>query len=236
MSKIQNIELDGKNFGVFFASAGKKIISAERIQRAVAVFNSRPFELSSKLISWNKLSWDGVYPYGTATCFYVRSANSQNDIELAKWSGPFLNGNNEDISTEKGKFIQFKIALYSYYNSETIFTPAISMANISCYIQGNSEKFYTSKLDLGFIPKHIVLTYNGTIPTDTIIQFAVTTSGENDLSYYKVIEPNTITSIEDIASAEFLKVAITALGNTKIPFVIDEFGLAIGGEGRKIIS
>jgi hypothetical protein len=69
-----------------------------------------------------------------------------------------------------------------------------------------------------------------------VVQFAVTTSDETDLDNYKIVTPNTVTALDDIATSSFLKVAISALGNTKIPFVVDEFALAVGGDGAVRLS
>jgi hypothetical protein len=235
---VADAKLGGKDFGVFFAPAGKPVFSAERIQRTVAVFDSRPIALSSDVTSWQELSWTGNSPSGTRTYAYVRTASSEALLDGAAWHGPLLNGGGEDISGEAGKTIQFRIAMYSSYDptAGTLDGPTIDQVSASCYVKGTSERFYTSRLSLGFIPKHIILTYNGTIPVDTVVQFAVTTAEYAELSDYKVITPNTVTSIEDIAKAGYLKLVISALGNTEVPFVVDEFALTVGGDGSTRIQ
>jgi hypothetical protein len=221
-----------------YLPAGKAVFSAERIQRTVAIFDSRPIYLAANVTSWKELLWVGNNPTGTKTYVYVRTAATEALLSSSEWTGPLLNGSGEDISSQTGKTIQFRIAMYSEYNSttEVIPSPTISSVTASCYVAGTSERFYTSRLNLGFIPKHIILTYNGTVPTDTVVQFAVTTDDETDLSKYKVITPNTVTSIDDIAKTEYLKLAISALGNTEIPFIVDEFAIAIGGDENTRLS
>ena len=234
---VADAKLDGDDFGVFYSPAGKPILSAERTQRAVAVFDSRPIYLSSGVTSWKELSWVGTSPAGTRTCVYVRTAATEGLLPSA-WRGPLLNGSGEDISGETGKTIQFRIAMYSAYDpvAGSLLTPTVSSMTASCYVLGASERFYTARMSLGFVPKHVILTYNGTIPTDAVVQFAVTTSDEADPSEYKVITPNTVTAIDDIAESGFLKLGVWALGNTEIPFVVDEFAVAIGGDGDARLS
>lgn len=235
---VADVKLAGKDFGVFYSPAGKPIISAERIQRTVAVLDSRPIYLSSSVTSWKSISWDGAFPSGTRTHVYVRTGATDALAQSAAWIGPFLNGAGEDISAETGKTIQFRVVMCSAYDpvAGAMLSPEVSSVSASCYVRGTSQKFYTSRMSLGFVPKHIILTYNGTIPTDTIMQFAVTTSNETNLADYQVIQPNVVTSLEDTARAGFLKVAISALGNTEVPFVVDEFAVAIGGDGMTRLS
>ena len=236
--KVTNVKLNGNDFGVFYSATGKPVLSAERIQRVVAVFDSRPISLASNVTSWKELSWEGDSPTGTKTYVYVRTASSESLLLSSEWHGPMLNGSGEDISSELGMTIQFRIVMYSAYDSvtKTLLSPTVSSVTASCYVMGVSEKFYTSRLSLGFLPKHIILTYNGTIPTDTVMQFAVTTADETSLSAYKVITPNVVTAIDDIAKSNFIKIAVSALGNTSIPFEIDEFAIAIGGDGSTELS
>jgi len=249
--------MEGASFGATFFSAskdgtiscsyestptynyvGKPIFSAEQNQKSVAIFESRPIVMSSSVVSWKNLIWNGYTPEGSQIYVYLRSASSKESLKTEKWNGPFLNEAGEDISSQTGRILQFKIALYSTYNEEFSFgiSPVINSVLISCYVQGLSQTFYTSALSLGFIPKQVVVTYNGSIPEGTIINFAVSTTDSIDTNDYKVIDLNTVEELEEIAKNKFLKMSISALGNTEIPFIVDEFAIAIGGEGFSLIK
>jgi hypothetical protein len=221
-----------------YRSAGKPVFSAEQIQRSVAIFDSRPITMSSNVVSWKNLIWSSYVPTGCQVYFYVRSSSSNEGLKSETWQGPLLNKTGEDISSQTGRILQFRIALYSAYDEElaVMNTPEIGSVLASCYVQGLSQTFYTSKLSLGFVPKQVIITYNGSIPTGTIINFAVSTIDSVDSKDYKIISPNTVVEVEEIAKNQFLKVSISALGNTEVPFVVDEFAVAIGGEGFSLIK
>lgn len=221
-----------------YQPAGKPVFSAEQIQRSVALFDSRPITMSSNIVSWKELLWSAQVPLGCQVYFYVRTSSSNNGLHDEAWQGPLLNQSGENISDQKGRVMQFRIAMYSSYSTalKIINTPKIESVAASCYIQGNSEKFYTSGFSLGFVPKQVIITYNGSIPTGTILNFAVSTIDSVDAKDYKIISPNTVVELEEIAKNPFLKVSISALGNTEVPFIVDEFAVAIGGEGFSIIK
>lgn len=217
---------------VVYRPTGKPVFSAERIQRSVAVFDSRPIVMSSDVASWKKLSWTSTVPEGTKLYAYVRTAATDDLLRLASWKGPLLNGElGEDISSQSGRILQFRMAMYSAYDpsTETLLTPVIETVLASCYVRGAAQKFYTTATSLGFSPTHVLLTYNGSVPTDTIIRFAVSTKDSIDPSDYKIIDPNTVVGIEEISRNSFLKIAVSAIGNTEVPFVVDEFAIAVGG-------
>jgi len=215
---------------------GQSVLSAEKIQRGVSIFDSRPIYLASNVTSWKDISWVSNNPEGSKIYVYVRTAATEALVLNSPWSGPFLNADGESLSEEVGKTIQFRIVMESVYDpGGTILSPAISSMSASCFVKGTSQKFYTSRIGLDFIPKNVMLTYNGTIPDDTILQFGITTTNTSDLSKYMTIEPNTITDLGDFAKASFVKLAISVLGNTEVPFVVDEFALTVSGDGSTIL-
>ena len=229
---IADVKLSGRWHGVFFNNAGKPVFSAERIQQSVSVFNSRPIVMSSDVVSWKTLTWSADVPPGTTLYVYVRTSETEPLLESAQWRGPFLNGTGEDLTDYSGRIMQLKIALYSNYDDNGLLSaPVMHQILVSCYVKGLSQVFYTSRQSLGFIPTHVLLTYNGTIPKNTIVNFAISTENSTDLTKdYQIIPTNTVMDIQNISKNPFLKVAVSALGNTEIPFVIDEFALALGGD------
>jgi len=236
---IPDVKLGGTQYEVSYSPAGKSVFSAERIQRSVAVFDSRPIVMSSEVTSWKELLWSSVVPEGASLYAYVRTASTEELLDSAIWQGPLLNGSGEDISSQLGKIMQFRLAMYSAYEPSTgvASTPEVSLVSASCYVRGSSQMLYTTTMSLGFVPTHVMVTYNGTVPTDTLISFAVSTEDSIDQKDYKLIDPNTVAGMEEIAKNPFLKIAISAIGNTEVPFVIDEFAVAVSGDGfTKIVQ
>ena len=234
---VAETRIGDKNYGVFYSPAGRPVFSAERIQQAVSVFDSRPVVPSSGVTSWKSLSWTSVVPEGTAVYAYVRTAETEAALLLKNWSGPFLNGFG-DLSGEEQSVLQFRLVMLSAYDAiaQEMATPLVTSATASCYIKGQAQAFYTKEFNLSFLPKHIILTYNGTIPAAAIIQFAVSTGNSVSTTDYKVISANTVTSLEEIARQNSIKIAVSAVGNTEVPFVIDEFAFAVGGDGFDLLQ
>ena len=236
---VADAKLSGVDYGLFYNPTGQPVFSAERIQRTVAVFDSRPLVASANVTSWKSLSWTSSVPAGTRLFLYVRSASTEDGLLDSSWVGPMMNGaSGEDISSETGKILQFRLAMYSSYDSFSgvLFTPTVNSVTASCYVQGSSQTFYTATMPLGFVPTHVILTYNGSIPVDTMVNFSVSTVNSTSPKDYKIINPNSIVNIEEIANGEFLKVSISALGNTEVPFIVDEFAIAVAGPGFKTIA
>jgi hypothetical protein len=228
---VASVSLDGNNYGVFYNTNGSPVFSAEKIQELAAVFISRPLVPSASITSWNQLSWISNVPSGTSLYFYVRGASNESSLQTAQWVGPLLNGSGEDISSQTGGILQFKLIMLSSYdeNTEILSTPLVTSVRASCYVVGSSQSFYTSTLPLSFAPTYVFLAYNGTIPNDTLVNFSVSTNDSIDPKYYTTINPNTVVQLN--SPNNFLKVAISAVGNSQIPFVIDEFAVAVGGDG-----
>lgn len=235
---VAEAKLGNKWYGVFYRPAGKPVFAAERIQRTVAVFMSRPIVPSASVTSWKELSWTASGAEGTTMRVYARSATTESELENSQWTRPLLNASGEDISELTGRILQFRVVMVASYDpaSGNASTPLCSSFSASCYIRSSDQTFYTKTLSLGFVPSHVLLTYNGTIPRDTLVEFSISTTDSINSKDFKIINPNTVESIEELARNPFLKVCISALGNTEIPFVIDEFAIAAGGESFTVIS
>jgi hypothetical protein len=229
---VAEAKLGSKWYGIFHYPAGKPVFSAERLQQAAAVFDSRPIVLSSNVTSWKEVGWVSNVPTGSRLYVYVRTAATEGELDNAVWSRPLLNGAGEDISSLSGTAMQFRIAMTSGYDPLTgvAVTPSMSSFSASCYVQGAAQAFYTRAVSLGFVPTHVILTYNGSIPADAMVTFAVSTVDSVAPSDFKTIKPNTVEGVEEIAKSTLLKVCVSAVGNTEIPFVIDEFAIAVAGD------
>jgi len=213
---------------VTFDYIGEKVHSATKVQRMYGYFVSKPISIDTGFASWENLSWNGSKPCGTDIWFYVKSASSQSDLSVAMWSGPYLNAIN-DISDFKGNFLQFMVILSMDGSSCGI--PALNSIKLSYFSYQNDAKFFTKTFDLGFVPKHVLLTYNGTVSQDSIVKFAITGFDSIDPVDYQYIDPNKIEELSQISVlSDKIKVMIEMTGDTGVPVIIDEFALMFSGD------
>lgn len=231
--------LAGSHYGILFYSADAPVFSADRIQTAIAVFDSRYIDASSTLLSWKELSWVSVKPMDTDILVYWRSSGNHESLETKEWSGPFLNGSGEDMSDETGRYLQIRMELRSSYDPdmEGFRTPIVSSFLASCFLTSGEQVFYTKEIELGFKMQHLLLTYNGTVSSDTMIRFAVVGQDTTSPVEYQTISPNHLEELDRIAeNSSGLKIMIGAVGSKEIPFVIDEFAVILSGDGQKKIN
>lgn len=236
---IADVTLDGDHYGVFYAPLSETAYSADRVQRVVAVFESQPIDATAALLSWKSLEWTSDRPEGTRIYLYMRSSSSTSVLPLAAWAGPFLNKAGEDISSQKGRYVQIAVAMYSSYSSTgpVLLTPLVEELRAICYMSGGEAEFYTKKFQLGFKPRHILLTYNGTIPDDALVQFAVAGRDSTDPEEYQVVTPNTIEELDSISQlSDGLKILIKGFGSGEVPFVIDELSVTVSGDQQAKVN
>jgi len=219
--------LAGQEYGVFFYPQGSPIFSANKIYKIFATFESPYLCGDDGFVSWNKLKINYTKFTNNEIYAYVRASDTKNDSS-AMWVGPFLQSE-YDITSLNKQFIQIKIILLANYLN--VASPILNSINISYFKLGSEEKFFTKILNLGFKPKNIILTYNGTIPDSTVIQFAVSGKDTTDSSDFHSITPN---SIEDISENpdlnDKIKIMISGVGNQNVPFIIDEFSFMLSGD------
>ena len=235
--QITDTKINGVHWGVFFHSTGNPAFSAEKIQRLVAVFEGPIVDGGSSLLSWKELSWTLSVPSNTRLYLFFRASASTTGIEETPWNGPHLNGS-KDIDDQTERYLQICAVLYSDGSSvtETLDTPVLSSVRMSSYVSSAAQKFYTKTFNTGFKPKHILLTYNGTIQEGSLVQFAI--SGEDSVNDddYQLVEPGKVIELDEISSlSENIKVLLRATGSTEIPFVVDEFAAAFSGDQDTII-
>lgn len=211
-----------------FDYMGEKVYSATKVQRMYGYFVSKPVQADTGLATWEHLSWNGSKPAGTDIWFYLKSASTQEELDTAIWMGPYLNTVN-DISAIKGTFLQFMIVLSM--DEVGVDTPSLSEIKLSYFSYQNDAKFFTKTFDLGFVPKHVLLTYNGTVSQDSIVRFAITGFDSIDPNDYQYIDPNKIEELSQISVlSDKIKVMIEMTGETGVPVTIDEFALMFSGD------
>ena len=217
---------------VSFNYLGNKVYSAQKIERIFGVFVSQPIQGESGLVSWQEVSWVSSKPVNTDVFVYIKSASTLTGLDSATWNGPYLNSTNS-ISDIKGIYLQFMIIL-SNYNATT---PVFSSISLTYLSNSNAALFYTRAFDLGFVPKHILLTYNGDIDEDSIIRFYVAGFDSIDPNDYQLIDPNKIEELSDLSLlSNKIKLMIEMIGNTTTPIVIHEVALMFSGDGQLMVN
>lgn len=211
-----------------------KVYSAQKIQSMCGYFVSQPIDSGVNLISWKEMIWDAIKLNGTDIAIYLKTSSSESNLENVTWNGPYYNYTT-DLSDFKDRYLQFMIALcnngakndYHNYFSSPIFK-SISLVYSS---SSNASKFYSKAFNLNFVPKHILLTYNGEISSDSIVRFAVSGFDSVDPNDYQYIEANKIVELEDFSIlSNKIKLLIEMLGDSNIPVVISEVALMFSGD------
>jgi len=228
---------------VEFDHLGHKVYSAQKIERIYGVFASLPIDGSSSLVSWGNLIWYGTKPAGTDIWVYVKSASTLDGLENAAWIGPFLNGDDGtssssseergNISDVKNRYLQVIVVLVN--NASAV--PVLSSLKISCYSSQNAARFYSSAFNLGFVPKHVLLTYNGDLSPDSILRFAVSGFDTTDSNEYQYIDPNKIEELTELSMlSNKIKLMIEMIGDSGVPIVVDEVALMFSGDSQLYLN
>jgi hypothetical protein len=228
---IPNIET------VEFDYLGRKVYSAEKVERLFGVFVSQPIMGDSSLVSWKELSMVAQKPEGTDVFVYLKASATEDGLTTAEWTGPYLNSVN-DISNIKNQWLQFVVVLVNegdsthqnYEHIEIANTPILQNLQLSYYSSENAVRFYTRAFDLGFTPKHVLLTYNGDISSDSIVRFAISGFDSTNTSDYQYIDPNKIEELSDLSLlSSKIKVMIEMIGDSSTLLTIHEFALMFSG-------
>lgn len=245
---VKDVKLAGTTYGVFYHPKGSPNFSATRSFRFVATFDTPTLVTGTEVFSWKDLQLFGVFPYGSSIRFYIKEANNIESLENASWKGPYLNGINSegetdnklDLSFISGKVVIIRI-LISSYSLDLVSTadPKLDKLLVKVYSLTDDGKFFTKTFDLGFIPKHIVLTYNGTVLDDSLLQFALTGKDSVSNSDYQTLTPNKLVELNQLSSlSDKMKLMIRASGerSSNPPFEIDGFALIVGGDGKELLN
>ncbi len=241
MSKINinNVKSYNKNIPniktVNFNYLGDKVYSAQKIQKIIGVFLSNVIECDSGLVTWKEMICDYEKNNGTDIFLYVKCSSSIN-FENSSWNGPYLNSIN-DISIFSGKYLQFMVVLYNNENVNTPTSPIFKSINISYYSSLSSSRFYSRAFDVGFVPKHVLLTYNADVTPNSIIRFAVSGFDTVDSSEYQYIDPNKIEELSDLSLlSDKIKLMVEIIGSSTIPVKIHEIAFMFSGDNNYTIN
>lgn len=213
---------------VDFDYLGNKVYSAQKVRRLYAVYLSSPIVATSSILRWNSLIWGGEKDSNTEVYFYLRSASSEEALLLTEWSGPYLN-TTSDISDQSERFLQVLIVLKN--NGVNNGLPRIDSMSFYYFVADNAARFYTKLFNIGFTPKHAVLTYNADEPDDAIIRFAISGEDTADTSKYQYINPNQIERLDALTYlSKNVKIMVEITGSSESATAVHEFAIMFGGD------
>ena len=221
---------------LYYTHLNTKVYSATMVDRVYGVFVSDVIQATSAFLKWNKLSWNGQVNLQTKVFMFVRAASTKNGLGTSPWIGPYQNGTN-DISTLNEPYLQFMVVLRNDAYAHVSY-PMVNWINVSFFSSQASVQFFTKAFDIGFIPKHVLLTYNASNATDeTVIRFAVSGEDTADTSRYQYINPNKIETLGEIPyDSHKIKVMLELIGASSTHVSIDEFAIMLGGDGAFLIN
>jgi len=228
---------------VSFDYLGHKVYSAEKIQRMFGVFVSQPVQGESGIVSWKEVSWSAQKFVGTDVFVYLKSSSTLSGLQSSSWVGPYLNDSN-DISDLKGMYLQFMVVLANYgvtnknyENIDVAATPIFSSIELSYYTSSSAARFYSMAFNLGFVPKHILLTYNGDVDADAVVRFAVSGFDTTDANDYQYIDPNKVEELSELSLLSTkIKLMIEMIGSSSIPITIHEFAFMFSGDSQLVLN
>ena len=238
-TKTVSADINGIN-NISFDYLGEKVYSVEKIQKLIGVFISQTVVGENQLVSWKEVSWVAEKLEGTDIALYIKIATTESGLDNAEWNGPYYDSPT-DLSDLKGKYLQFIIVLsndgtgrrINYEHIEVASTPVLSSISLSYLSADTAIKFYTKAFDLGFVPKHVLLTYNNKITDDAIVRFAISGFDSIDSNDYQYIDPNKIEELSGLSTLSTkIKVLMEMIGDSSIPITIQEFALMFSGEDQ----
>ena len=112
--------------------------------------------------------------------------------------------------------------------------PLINSISLQCMTSQNSAKFFTKSFDLGFSPRHILVTSESDVPSGANIRYGVTNIDSTKEEMYQFFEPNTITELTQLpVTGQKIKILIEMSGSYGDPVVVHEFAVMFSDQNEK---
>ena len=217
---LANAILAGNHYCVAFSNTNGSVTSASQQQSTIGVFTSPVIDGGASFVSWQNLNCTFSASSGTLALWVMDVDN--NNI----WAGPFFNPSN-DISFATGRHIQIRIVMTAANPASLPVCSALSLTGIN---SSSESLFFTSKINVGFQPDYILLTYNGNIDAGHLLQFGLSWKDSGDFSSYDSIAPNTIVPLQNLAESPYLKIGVAGSGLQSSPFVLDEISIVLASK------
>ena len=214
-----------------FNYLGEKVYSATRVDRAYGIFISNILFANEYFVRWSNISWIGEKDSCSKVNLFIRTSNSEMGIYETQWVGPYSNFKN-DISLAEGAYLQFMVVLKNDTGASAF--PIVNSINVSFLSLNNPVSFFTKSFNIGFVPKHLLLTYNATNENDdSIIRFAISGKNTANLNEYIYINPNQIENLEKLGfDSNSIKIMLELGGVSGTNVSVDEFAVTFGGDGE----
>jgi hypothetical protein len=214
---------------VDYDHVGVKVHAAYQYESIYGVFMSNPIVASSKIVSWNQMTWDGEADEDSKVYLFIKVADTSENLALSEWKRVSSDAPN-DLSNFSGRYLQFMVVMRCN-NCEDISIPIVNRINVSYFTVESSVRFFTKAFPLDFKPKHVVLTYNADETDNSVIRFAVAGEDTIDLSRYQYIDPYKIEELTDISlSSKNIKIMLEIVGSSEANVAVHEFALMFSGE------
>ena len=223
---------------VFYPS-DQPLFGATRNCTIIGIWDSPVIDGTSDILYWRESSYSGTVPSNSKVYFYQRSSND--NLDMGEWSVPSLN-----YSTKIGtnyRYVQTRLVLvstgcqsaYGYQYGDN--TPLIDYLTIKGITSANSDKFFTKTFDLGFSPKHFLITSESDVPEGTLLRFGVTNLDSVDENDYIFVEENKITELDLLsATGTKIKIMIEMSGSSNEQVVVHEFATMFSGDDNKQLN
>ena len=219
---------------VTFDYLEKKVNAATEVRRIYGTYLSSVIVASSLFLRWDHLIWEGTLDDNSGVYFYIKSANSENELQVAEWVGPYSDLDS-DISAIDGRFLQVLVVLRNDGINNGL--PRIDKLQLYFKTSENAARFYTKAFHVGFTPKHAVLTYNADQPDDSIIRFAISGDDTTDISKYQYLKPNSIVRLDSVSYlSDDVKIMVEIIGSSGDETAVHEFAVMLGGDNATRIN
>lgn len=193
-SKILEISEYGEILFSYNSADSSSILSADRIDEEIGIYESEVFNGSNDLVSWRSLTWESIEPSGTHVYLNVRSGNSEDDCKNSTWSDNLEKNPANFVSIEHitNQYIQFRAILTSSVRDLSPSLTSVTLRNITA----QSSHFYTTNFILPSKPIKGLLTANTFIPISADVVFGINTNNSTDFSDYQIIEQNRLFTVD----------------------------------------
>jgi hypothetical protein len=158
--------------------------------------------------------------YGISVNVYVRVSDSETDILLEEWTGPYDNSKSVgvDIGFLDGQFIQFKVELKSTVKGVS---PTFYSMNIRA-VTTEAMHFFTTNFVLPSRVRKGILTSYNMLPVAADIIFGVNTTNSVQWADYQLIDEDRIFNID--TTGKNLRVGIKFITPSRSSFGTSVFG------------
>ena len=217
-NKIFELTESGKN--VFTLRSNSRFYSGDKVEAEQGIYESEIFNGTNDLVKWEYLSWQATELSNTTVQLYVRISDSENDILVEDWVGPFVNSqaSGVDIAYLSGQFIQFKAVLTS---EEYNISPTLHNITIRA-ITTEAVHFFTTNFVLPSKITKGILTSRKMLPISADVVFGLNTTNSVDWTDYQEVDENRVFNIGQIG--ENMRVGIKFISPSRESYDTTDFG------------